>query len=129
MKTLCAEALAKTVSERRIRLGWSQAELGEKINLAKPFIARIEQADYFPPSPTLQALADLLDFDITTLYIDKESSRSFTSTLHFDLNELKDEGIEKMFLMMSVIRQQILLRKKHAQTQRFRIENRLQLPH
>ncbi|MET9150983.1 helix-turn-helix domain-containing protein [Streptomyces griseoflavus] len=66
--------LGQAVYNRRIELGLSQAELGERAGMAQPQVSRMEGGDTVPTLPLLRRLAKALDGTLN-LTIDEGDSR------------------------------------------------------
>lgn len=112
MKILSAVKLSKTVSELRNKMNLTQAELGESTGLHRIMIGRIEREDFTPSIVQLEALANVLGFEITDMFVEKEQSQSFIALRSESMNEVEKEGVDTLLGMMFVLRQQILLRRK-----------------
>lgn len=112
MKILSAVKLSQTVSDLRTKKKLTQAELGERTGLHRIMIGRIEREDFTPSIVQLQALADVLGFEITDMFEEKEQSQSFIALRSESMNEVEQEGVDKLLGMMFALRQQILLRRK-----------------
>nr|WP_319473722.1 helix-turn-helix domain-containing protein [uncultured Sphaerochaeta sp.] len=112
MKILSAVKLSKTVNELRSKMNLTQAELGERTGLHRIMIGRIEREDFTPSIVQLQDLADVLGFEITDMFMEKEHSGSFVALRSESMNEIEKEGVDALLGMMFALRQQILLRRK-----------------
>lgn len=112
MKILSAGKLSKTVSELRNKKNLTQAELGERTNLHRIMIGRIEREDFIPSIVQLEALANVLEFEITDMFVEKEQSQSFKALRSESMNEAEKNGVDTLLSMMFALRQQILLRRK-----------------
>jgi len=112
MRILSAVKLSKTVSQLRNNMNLTQAELGERTGLHRIMIGRIEREDFTPSIVQLQALADVLGFEITDMFVEKEQSQSFIALRSESMNEVEKEGVDTLLGMMFALRQQILLRRK-----------------
>lgn len=112
MKILSAVKLSKTVSELRNNMKLTQSELGERTGLHRIMIGRIEREDYTPSIVQLQALSDVLKFEITDMFVEKENSQSFIALRSEGMNEIEKKGVDTLLNMMFSLRQQILLRRK-----------------
>ena len=112
MRILSAVKLSKTVSELRNTKNLTQAELGERTGLHRIMIGRIEREDFTPSIIQLQALADVLGFEITDMFVEKEQPQSFIALRSESMNEVEKEGVDALLGMMLALRQQILLRRK-----------------
>ncbi len=112
MKVLSAVKLSKTVNELRSKMNLTQAELGERTGLHRIMIGRIEREDFIPSIVQLQSLADVLGFEITDMFMEKEHSGPFVALRSESMNEIEKEGVDTLLGMMFALRQQILLRRK-----------------
>ena len=73
-------------------------------------IGRIERENFTPSIVQLEALASILDFDLSDIIVEEERTNSYVSLHSETLSESEIEGIEKLFTMMLTLRQQIQLR-------------------
>ncbi|MDD3904813.1 MAG: helix-turn-helix domain-containing protein [Sphaerochaeta sp.] len=112
MKILSAVKLSKTVSELRTSKNLTQAELGERTGLHRIMIGRIEREDFTPSIAQLQALADVLGFEITDMFVEKEQPQSFIALRSESMDDVEQKGVDTLLGMMFALRQQTLLRRK-----------------
>lgn len=68
MKKLSIEKMADTVINKRKEMGLTQAKLAEMTGINRAMISRLEQADYTPSIDQLQAIGEVLDFEIVDLF-------------------------------------------------------------
>lgn len=68
MKKLSIEKMADTVINKRKEMGLTQAKLAEMTGINRAMISRLEQADYTPSIDQLQAIGEVLDFEIIDLF-------------------------------------------------------------
>lgn len=68
MKKLSIEKMADTVINKRKEMGLIQAKLAEMTGINRAMISRLEQADYIPSIDQLQAIGEVLDFEIVDLF-------------------------------------------------------------
>ena len=115
MKTLSSAKLSKTVSELRNQKKLTQAKLGELTGLHRIMIGRIEREDFIPSVSQLEALAEVLGFEITEMFVERERAQSFASLCSEAMSDEEKEGIDALFTMMVSLRQQILLRSRFEQ--------------
>ena len=80
MKHLSAAILAETIEQARKMKKMSQAELAEKVGMHRTMIGRIERQDYIPTIPQLEALAEVLDFEIGNLFVERETKTDTNET-------------------------------------------------
>lgn len=112
MRILSADKLSKTVSKLRNNMKLTQTELGKLTGLHRIMIGRIEREDFTPSIIQLQSLAEVLGFDITDMFVEKEQSQSFIALRSESMTEVEREGVDALLGMMFALRQQILLRRK-----------------
>ena len=77
MKTLSSKKLAETVKNLRESKGYTKEELGDLTGINRIMIGRIERENFTPSIAQFEALANVLNFDFTEMFIEKESTNSF----------------------------------------------------
>lgn len=112
MKRLSTAKLAESVKEKREEKGLTQEELSNLTGINRIMIGRIERENFIPSIPQLEALTNVLDFEITDMFIEKKKTNSFIALRSEALSEGEKEGVDRLFEMMLTLRQQILLRRK-----------------
>lgn len=112
MKTLSTKKLAETVARLRQEKGLTKEELGALTGINRIMIGRIEREDFMPSIVQFEALGNALGFDVTDMFIEKETANSFIALRSEAISENEKEGVDKLFKMMISLRQQIFLRKK-----------------
>lgn len=70
MKKLSQDLLIETVKKQRKSKNMTQAQLADATQINRRMIGRLENKDYIPSIEQLQAIAEVLDFDITTLFVE-----------------------------------------------------------
>lgn len=70
MKKLSISKMADTVSSKRKELKITQVQLAEKTGINRGMLSRLESCDYTPSIDQLQALAEVLDFEVVDLFED-----------------------------------------------------------
>lgn len=110
MKNLSTAKLAETVKNLRNSKGYTKEELGTLTGINRIMIGRIEREDFIPSIIQFEALSNVLDFDLTEMFVEKEKTDSFVALRGEVLSESEKEGVEKLFTMMLTLRQQITLR-------------------
>ena len=73
MKTFSIERLSDLLITGRRSLKLSQAQLAECTGLNRATISKIEQKDYTPSIPQLQALSQALNFDLTEVFVEESA--------------------------------------------------------
>ncbi len=73
MKKLSASLLAEIVSSKRKKQHLSQLELAKMTGINRALISRIEQQNYLPLIPQLEALAEALNFELEDVFTDSKS--------------------------------------------------------
>ncbi len=113
MKKLSTSKLAKTVKEKRVEKKSTLIELSELTGINRVMIGRIEKEDFIPSITQFESLANILEFDITDMFIEENQyENSFVAMRSEALSDDEKEGVEKLFSMMLSLRQQINLRSK-----------------
>ena len=100
MKTLSSKKLAETVKNLRESKGYTKEELGNLTNINRIMIGRIEREDFIPSIVQLEALSNVLGFDLTEMFVEKENEDSFVALRSESLSDSEKEGVEKLFAMM-----------------------------
>lgn len=77
MKKLSLDLLAQTVVSRRKTLKMTQVVLSKATGINRGLLSRLESADYTPSVDQLQALSEVLDFQVSTVLIDPEAAPIF----------------------------------------------------
>ena len=112
MKTLSAKKLAETVTKLREEKGFTKEELGTLTGINRIMIGRIEREDFMPSIVQFEALGDVLEFNITDMFAEKETANSFIALRSEVLDDSEREGVDRLFKMMISLRQQVILRRK-----------------
>ena len=76
MKKLSTAILAEIVETKRKAAKMTQAQLAEKTGINRAQLSRLEQEDYYPSIPQLEALGEALDFDLDDVFINAASKKS-----------------------------------------------------
>ena len=76
MKKLSLPLLSDTVTSRRKALRMTQAELAKRTKMNRSMLSKLETQEYTPSIPQLQALAEVLCFEPTDLFIDPDTQSS-----------------------------------------------------
>lgn len=74
MKKLSIEKMASTITENRKNKKITQAQLAEQTGINRGMISRLESGDYTPSIDQLQAIAEVLDFEVVDLFLEASSS-------------------------------------------------------
>lgn len=75
MNTFSSEKLAQTVYRLRKSKQLSQVQLALKTGINRAMISRIEKQDYVPSLEQLERLANVLNFNITDLFLDSNQAK------------------------------------------------------
>lgn len=78
MKKLSSALLSKTIRTQRKTKKITQAQLSELTGINRSMIGRIESENYKPTTDQLEALAEVLDFEITDLFVTPANERGLT---------------------------------------------------
>ena len=74
MKKLSLPLLSQTVTTSRKSKKLTQSQLSALAGINRSLLSRLESADYTPSADQLYALAEVLDFDPATLFIDTDQT-------------------------------------------------------
>ncbi|HFU3732418.1 TPA: nucleotide sugar dehydrogenase [Streptococcus suis] len=77
-KTFSKSAFAQLVFEKRKKSGKSQQVLADATGINRAMISRIEKGDYIPSIPQLERLAQVLEFDLASLFVTNSNTSSET---------------------------------------------------
>ena len=111
MKTLSTKKLAEAIKNLREEKGYTKEELGNLTGINRIMIGRIEREDFIPSIVQFEALSNVLGFDLTEMFVEKERTNSFVALRSEALSDSEKEGVDKLFTMMLSLRQQIQLRR------------------
>ena len=75
MKKLSTAILAEIVETKRKAAKMTQAQLAEKTGINRAQLSRLEQEDYYPSIPQLEALGEALDFNLDDVFINASSKK------------------------------------------------------
>lgn len=75
MKKLSTAILAELVETKRKAAKMTQAQLAEKTGINRAQLSRLEQEDYYPSIPQLEALGEVLGFDVDDVFINAASKK------------------------------------------------------
>lgn len=75
MKKLSPSLLAQIVSSKRKELNMTQKQLSDMTGINRAQLSRLEQQDYLPLIPQLEALGDALGFDLDDVFTDAKSNK------------------------------------------------------
>ena len=76
MKQISLKLLAEVVVSHRKAKGITQVQLSNMTSINRTLLSRLEAKDYTPSIDQLLALADVLNFDPTSLFVDPEATAS-----------------------------------------------------
>lgn len=75
MKKLSPSLLAQIVSSKRKELNMTQKQLSDMTGINRAQLSILEQQDYLPLIPQLEALGDALGFDLDDVFTDAKSNK------------------------------------------------------
>ena len=77
MKKMSQSLLTKLVISSRKEKNITQIQLSELTGINRSMLCRLEAEDYIPSIPQLEKLSQVLDFDITSLFIEEGKTTKF----------------------------------------------------
>lgn len=110
MKQLSQAILAQYVKDNRRIKGLTQELLCEKTGLNRATIGRIERMQFVPSIEQLEKLADVLSFDIASIFVEAKPTMYTAFRGKYVENE-DAESVDHLFEMMLTARKQINIRK------------------
>ena len=90
MKKLSVDKLVHTIHTLRKDKEMTQAQLAEVTGINRAMIGRIENKDYTPTIDQLQNLAEVLDFEVTDMFVD---DTPITNTVEKETEKMKSYNI------------------------------------
>ena len=75
MKKLSTALLAEIVKNKRKELNLSQQQLADKTGINRAQLSRLETEDYYPLIPQLEALGEVLGFELDDVFINQEGKK------------------------------------------------------
>ena len=75
MKKLSSALLAEVVKNKRKELNLSQRELGEMTGINRAQVSRLEQENYYPLIPQLEALGEVLGFELDDVFVNQKGEK------------------------------------------------------
>lgn len=79
MKKLSQKKLTNTIVTKRKKANMTQQELADKTGINRATISRLELMDFMPSIAQLESLSDVLDFDITDLFVESDKPNQLDS--------------------------------------------------
>ncbi|MCR4658650.1 MAG: helix-turn-helix domain-containing protein [Lachnospiraceae bacterium] len=110
MKWLSQDKLIETVKSLRKKKGLTQEQISRETGINRQMVGRLENREYMPSIAQLEKLAELLGFEITDLFEEREPL-VYTAFRSSSMSEEEQKGVDRMFEMMMASKQQLLLRK------------------
>ena len=77
MKKLSRSLLSDLVSSRRKAKNMTQQQLANLTGINRAMLSRLEKQDYLPSIPQLEALAEVLEFEPDSLFVEEKKESSF----------------------------------------------------
>ena len=74
MRKLSQELLVTKVAEKRKEKGLTQQQLADLTGINRALLSRLETSDFIPSIQQLEALGDVLEFDIVSLFVDESKN-------------------------------------------------------
>lgn len=89
MKKLSTDKLVETILSLRKEKGYTQAQLSKASGINRTMIGRIENKNYIPTIEQLQTLGEVLDFEVTDLFVDETKTA--------DIPEIPSPAVNKRY--------------------------------
>ncbi|MCM3763049.1 helix-turn-helix domain-containing protein [Alkalihalobacillus oceani] len=104
MRKISAEKLGSLIVERRELAGYTQGDLGQKTDINRQIIGRIENKKHIPSIFQLNRLMDVLNFDLSEIAEEKEDRNVFVAMMGEAQTSNEKEWLEDMVSMMLCLR-------------------------
>ncbi|MDU3137234.1 MAG: nucleotide sugar dehydrogenase [Anaerococcus prevotii] len=85
MKKLSIEKLADTVINKRKEKGLTQASLADTTGINRAMISRLESCDYTPSIDQLQAIGEVLDFEVVDMFEEKTNEKEIKANKNYKI--------------------------------------------
>ena len=72
MKKLSVDKMVKTITYKRKEKNITQAQLAKMVGMNRGMLSRLEGSDYIPSIDQLQAIAEVLNFEVVDLFEEKD---------------------------------------------------------
>lgn len=109
--------IGQKIKELRLKRGWSQEYLANKIGIGQQYISKYESGKMYPSLKTLLKLADV--FEVSIEFSETKEAMNLTDKkikdkglTDFLLNEINNLNEEDSFTIKNVI-EALIYRKKH----------------
>ena len=79
MQKLSQKELTNIIITKRKKANMTQQELADKTVINRATISRLELMDFMPSIAQLESLSDVLDFDITDLFVESDKPNQLDS--------------------------------------------------
>ena len=110
MKHLSQERMVETVKRLRKAKNLTQEQLSSETGINRQMIGRLENSEFMPSISQLEKLAEVLGFEIPELFAENEPM-VYTAFRGSNMSEEERAGVDRLFEMMMLSKQQIFLRK------------------
>ena len=103
MRKYSKTTLSKLIKTNREKLNISQIELSKKTKINRTMLSKIENGKYTPSIEQLDALCNVLNFDINDVFIEKESKKSTKENIKVKPLKIAVAGTGYVGLSISVL--------------------------
>ena len=101
MRKLSLALLAQAVAEKRKTRNMTQSDLSAATGINRSILSRLETKDYTPSPDQLVVLADVLDFDPMSMFIDDSKERQ--ESIHYKSYKIAIAGTGYVGLSLAVL--------------------------
>lgn len=103
--------LAELLKRKRKKLNYSLKQLSTKTGIALTTLSRIEADNYVSSLSQINKLSKVLNFEINEIIVTRVNISPVSKLKMGVINSIEEEGIDKLFSMMVILKQQIQLRE------------------
>ncbi|CAM3232544.1 helix-turn-helix transcriptional regulator [Filibacter tadaridae] len=110
MKKISSDKLGRLIIDKREELGLTQEELGEKTEINRQIIGRIENRKHIPSISQLNSIMSVLNFDLNDITEEQEEKSVFVAMMGNAETSNEKEWLEEMVSMMLCLRKHTRIR-------------------
>lgn len=110
MNKISTEKLGSVIIKKREQLNLTQEELGEKTNINRQMIGRIENKNHIPSIEQLNRLMSVLNFDLSDVTESEQEKNVFLAMMGKAETSNDKEWLDEMISMMLCLRKHSRIR-------------------
>ncbi len=108
---LSMSKLAELLKRKRKKLNYSLKQLSNRTGIDLTTLRRIESDNYVSSLSQINKLSKVLNFEINELVVTRNNLAPILKLKSGTINSNEEKGLDKLFSMMVILKQQIQLRE------------------